>query len=297
MESDKTPLVSVIIPTYNRANLLKRAIKSVLDQTYKNLEIIIVDDGSTDNTKDIVKTFSDPRIQYIRLPENRGVSSARNMGIKKSRGDFIAFLDSDDEFLPEKLEKQSEIFRSLSKNSGLIFTNLWNLGKDKGLYVPKQIISGYILPSLSFPASIFSPPSTWMLRKNCIDQVGLFDEIMINLQDTDYFVRILQKFPIYFLNEALTVKHVYLTQGRRFSYRQFRGKERFLKKHFTKMKKDRKYLSRFYYGVGKDFLNYGKANRAKAYFLKAFTAYPKFDYIFKYLKSCIKRDIVKNGYR
>ena len=107
MSMDKyiqNPLVSIIIPTFNRGYILPRAIKSALSQTYQNIELIIIDDGSTDNTEEIVKDFSDPRIQYIRYSENKGRPAARNKGIKKSKGDFFAFLDSDDEYPPEKIE-------------------------------------------------------------------------------------------------------------------------------------------------------------------------------------------------
>ena len=105
------PKVSVIIPTYNRQKLLPKAIKSVLNQTFKNFELIIVDDGLTDNTKEIIKEFQkrDPRIKYI-WQENFGAPAGpKNTGIKNSKGEYIAFLDDDDEWLPEKLERVIEI--------------------------------------------------------------------------------------------------------------------------------------------------------------------------------------------
>lgn len=105
-KSEKIPTVSVVIPTYNRAHLVGRAIQSVLNQTYQDFEIIVVDDGSTDNTEEVVKSFNDPRIRYIRHDQNRGGSAARNTGIKMARGEYIAFQDSDDEWLPEKLESR-----------------------------------------------------------------------------------------------------------------------------------------------------------------------------------------------
>ena len=97
-------LVSVVIPTYDRAELLPRAVRSVLAQTYQNMEIIIVDDGSRDNTQEVVKSFSDPRVRYVRHDTNRGVSAARNTGIKNSRGEFIGLLDSDDEYFFEEVD-------------------------------------------------------------------------------------------------------------------------------------------------------------------------------------------------
>ncbi len=97
------PMVSVIIPTYNRAHVLGRAIRSVLDQTYQDFELIVVDDGSSDHTGEVVATFADPRIHYLRHEKNRGAAAARNTAIKTAQGEYIASLDSHDEWLPEKL--------------------------------------------------------------------------------------------------------------------------------------------------------------------------------------------------
>ena len=112
--------VSVIIPTYNRAKLIKRSILSVLNQTYQNFEIIVVDDGSADDTKSVVESFNNPKIRYIRHDINKGQSAARNTGIKNAKGKYIAFQDSDDEWLPEKLEKQMSCFESPSSHSGIV---------------------------------------------------------------------------------------------------------------------------------------------------------------------------------
>lgn len=284
----KNPLISVIIPTYNGTDALSRAILSVINQTYSNFELIIIDDCSTDNTEMVVRTFKDDRIIYIRHSQNKGTAAARNMGISKAKGTLLAFLDSDDEFLPEKLEKQSEVFQFVSEDTGLIITNLCSLGKRKEFYVSKKIKSGYVLPS-SFPGSVFSLPSTWMLRKNCADQVGLFDEMTVVIEDADYFVRILGKFRIYYLNRALSIKHASLERKGHFSNKYFLSKEHFLKKHFAKMRKDRRYLSRFYYGIGKDFLNWNKPSKAKRYLLKAFVTFPKLSYLFKYLKCFLSK--------
>ena len=112
-EVKKSPTISVIIPTYNRADFIGRAIESVLDQTYQDFEIIVIDDGSKDNTENIVKSFDDTRITYIRLKDNKGAAVARNTGIGTARGKFIAFQDSDDEWLPQKLAKQMEVFEKV----------------------------------------------------------------------------------------------------------------------------------------------------------------------------------------
>ena len=111
--------ISVIIPTFNREKLIGNSIKSVLNQTLKNFELIIVDDGSTDNTKEVVDKFQDKRIKYIKLDTNQGASNARNIGIKNAKGKYMSFQDSDDIFYPNKLEIQ--LNNIINKKSDLDF--------------------------------------------------------------------------------------------------------------------------------------------------------------------------------
>lgn len=118
------PLVSVVIPTYNRGYLIERTINSVLSQTYTNFELLIVDDASTDNTEQIISNIHDKRLNYIRLEQNTNGTKPRNIGIQNSKGDFIAFLDSDDEWLPNKLEKQLNFINQLNSEEFLCFTGL-----------------------------------------------------------------------------------------------------------------------------------------------------------------------------
>jgi glycosyltransferase involved in cell wall biosynthesis len=114
------PLVSVVIPVYNRAHLLGRAIRSVLAQTFQDLELVVVDDGSSDGTSVVVHSFGDPRVRLVRLPQRGGVARARNVGIGQARGDLVAFLDSDDEWLPSKLEQQIARLRQTSGDDTLV---------------------------------------------------------------------------------------------------------------------------------------------------------------------------------
>jgi len=115
------PKISVISPTYNRAHLITRAVHSVLNQTYQDFEYIVVDDASTDNTEEVIKGFKDERIKYIKHEKNRGPSAARNTGIKAAKGEYIGFLDSDDEWLPEQAEKQVSKFLESPDNVGVIY--------------------------------------------------------------------------------------------------------------------------------------------------------------------------------
>lgn len=117
---DKSPLISVVIPTYNRVQFIERAVRSVLNQTYSNLEVIVVDDGSVDETYEIIDRLKkqDGRLIFLRHFKNKGPQAARNTGIHASSGDFVAFLDSDNEWLPAKLEKRIRVFYLRQKKVG-----------------------------------------------------------------------------------------------------------------------------------------------------------------------------------
>ena len=123
----ETPRVSVIVPTYNRAELLPRAVQSVLSQDFTDLELLIVDDGSTDNTAEVVRELQaqDDRVRYLKLQENRGVGFARDIGLRYSHGEFIAWIDADDIWLPGKLEKQVEALDA-RPDIEILFTDFWN---------------------------------------------------------------------------------------------------------------------------------------------------------------------------
>lgn len=198
---DEKPKVSVIIPTYNRANLVKRSIKSVLDQTYQNFELIVIDDNSLDDTVNVVNAFKDSRIQYICHKINRGAPAARNTGINKSRGEFIAFLDDDDEWLPEKLEIQLE-YLNHRPNVGLIYAGFEVVDKDKNkihrIY-PKE--RGNTFPRILHSNFIGSP--TAIVRRECFESVGIFDESFKSSQDWDMWIRIAQKYDVDYVPNIL----------------------------------------------------------------------------------------------
>ncbi len=193
----KSELVSVIIPTYNRAHLIGRAIQSVLNQTYKNMEIIIADDGSTDNTEEIVKSFQDKRIKYIKYPENKGGCAARNIGIRSSRGKYISFLDSDDEWLPEKLEKQLEVFEK-SQDEKLGFVNCGTIFIDaENKKEITRILSrekDYIFKDMLENNYETGGGSSNLIKREIFDKCGFFDENLYlkkgGQQDYEMWLRI-----------------------------------------------------------------------------------------------------------
>jgi glycosyltransferase involved in cell wall biosynthesis len=183
-------LVSVIIPTYNRANVIICAIDSVLNQTYKNMELIIVDDASRDNTEERVKGFNDSRIKFVRHKINKGGSGARNTGIGEAKGDYIAFLDSDDEWLPEKIEKQILMFKCADPKVGLIYTGVLRVdenGRITEQIVPKE--KGDLCGKL-LEGNFIGTTSAIMARRSCIMRVGGFNDSLPSCQDWDFYIRL-----------------------------------------------------------------------------------------------------------
>ena len=200
------PRVSVIIPTYNRAHFIVDAIESVLAQTFKNKEIVIVDDGSTDNTKEILSGLQD-RVRYI-YQENSGPTCARNRGILASNAEYIAFLDSDDIWLPEKLEVQIARFK-LKRELGLVYSDAYRFFSDKTTMEPETEFSrlkphsGWTFEHLF--RDNFVHTSTVVVRKRCLEKVGVFDEggNFVPAEDYDLWLRIAARYQIDYINKPL----------------------------------------------------------------------------------------------
>ena len=202
--------ISVIIPTFNRGKLIANSIKSVLNQTIKNLEIIIVDDGSTDNTKEVIDKFQDRRIKYIKLDKNQGASNARNIGIKAAKGRYISFQDSDDIFYPNKLEIQ--LNNIINKKSDLDFCKINVLYNSTYNYlVPssireKRFESGDFFTELISNGNFISTQS--ILVKKSFMKEFLFDQNMPRLQDYDVILRMVPKVKISYTKEVLVDLHI-----------------------------------------------------------------------------------------
>ena len=196
--------ISVIIPTFNRKHTLQRAIDSVLAQTFKPYEIIIVDDGSKDGTKEwLLQNY--PSVQYIHQPNN-GVSSARNKGIQISQGSWIALLDSDDEWMPEKLEYQSR-FLEMNRDSSFCHTNeIWIRNGVRVNQMKKHKKYGGDIFKHCLDICRISPSSS-IIKKDVFEEVGAFDESLTVCEDYDLWLRVSAKFNILFLDEPLIKKY------------------------------------------------------------------------------------------
>ncbi|MBN1997770.1 glycosyltransferase [candidate division KSB1 bacterium] len=194
----------VIIPTYNRAHFVNRAVLSVIRQKEKPDEIIIIDDGSTDNTATILNRF-EKKINYIKQT-NFGVSAARNTGILNSKSEWICFLDSDDFWMPAKLEMQKKALRSHPEYKVCYTNEVW-IKNNKHLNQSKKHTkySGWIYEKC-LPLCIISPSSV-MIHRTVFEKTGLFDESMVACEDYDLWLRITNHFPVLYLPEKLITKN------------------------------------------------------------------------------------------
>ncbi len=196
--------VSVIIPTYNRCDTVERSIRSVLEQTYSEIEVVVVDDGSTDNTEEIVKAIPDNRIRYCRK-ENGGAGSARNEGVKCATTDIIAFHDSDDCWRADKLEKQMAYWEKYPEFSMVYCGYELHRENKVSIKVPVDTKSGKlegdIFLELLTHNKIGAP--TMLMRKPCFLAVGGFDSSLKCLEDWEFVLRFSKQYPIGFVNEIL----------------------------------------------------------------------------------------------
>ncbi len=194
-------MISIIIPTFNRGFIVTRAIDSALSQTYKDFEIIVVDDGSTDNTRAVLAPYK-AQIRYF-YQENQGVAGARNKGIKESKGEFIAFLDSDDYWHPEKLELQMAFFRS-HPEVAMVYSRHWKEIDTQGKKLMpkrKKLVQGHIYSKIIFSSHIWM--GTVMIRKDCLFRIGLFNRPL----DKDMFLKAARKFKIGAIDRPLAVHY------------------------------------------------------------------------------------------
>jgi len=268
------PAVSVIIPTYNRAEFLRLAITSVLNQTFQDFEIIVVDDASEDHTHEVVSDFSDKRIKYIRHEANTRVSAARNTGVLSASGDYIAFLDDDDEWLPGKLQIQVTLLEDSTSTFGGVYTGCVRIDRPTGqisqLVVPKR--RGNIYNDLL--KSNFIVTSTVLLRRKCFDRVGLFDESIEFWEDYDIWIRVSKEFHFECVPESL-VK--YWFHGNQLSTNigvLIRALEAQIRMYGGSFSLHKKYFSNRYLSLAIFYCYAGNMGKAREAYLKAIKIYP-----------------------
>lgn len=200
------PLVSIVLPTYNRAHTIHKSVESLLTQTYQDIEIIVVDDGSTDNTQQIINDLQeqDPRIRYLKQPHQKGANTARNRGVREAKGEYIAFQDSDDHWLPHKLAAQMDAIQITGVKAA--FTAFWKIQGQKKIQIPKK--NRGIKPGThSFHKELlkgnFIALPTFVVEKGLVQQAGEFDEKLPRLQDWEMFLRLSRLTDFIYINQPM----------------------------------------------------------------------------------------------
>jgi len=272
------PTVSVVIPTFNREHYIGRALESVLNQTYTDYEIIIVDDGSTDRTEEIIRRYQETsgNIRYIHTTENKGAPAARNRGIREARGTYIAFQDSDDVWMPEKLEKQLKVLAESSSAVGLVYAGFWFVKGDTREYIPRPSYKkkeGNIANELLKGSFIGTP--TILIKKECFDKAGLFDESLPQLQDWELMIRVSGHYQYRFIDEPLLCAHYHGDNISDDQVSNIRAREMIFAKHYNKYKDaGRRVLAREYFSLGNLYCKNAMAYRGRKYFFRAIRTYP-----------------------
>lgn len=300
--NNNNTIVSVIIPTYNRAHLIERAIQSVLNQSYQNFEIIVVDDGSTDNTKEVVKKLQkkDRRIKYIQHNNKRGGSAARNTGIREAKGKYIAFQDSDDEWLPGKLEKQIEVFKRQPAEVGIVYSDMWRICGGEKIYWNSPVIKPKDGAIYSQALDRFLETGkgigiqSAIVKRECFNTAGIFDESFRRFIDLDLFIRLSKYYYFYHINEPLVN---YYSTGKGISTNDkalIEAYELILKKYSSDIVKNKRTFAKYHYWVGNTLCQNDKMAQGRAYLLQSVKLYPL---NIKYLLAAFVSFFGENAYK
>lgn len=268
------PKVSVIIPTHDRAEYLRGAIASVLQQTFQDFELIVVDDASAESNLEVVRSFHDERIKFIQHEIQKGGSAARNTGIGSSKCDYIAFLDDDDEWFPDKLGRQMALLLASPPEVGCIYTGYVTVDRSTGETKAQQIPQkrGDLSCDL-LSENCLGGTSCVLLKRECLDKVGLFDEKLPSFQDYDLWIRISKKFHFDYIREPLL--RYYLHQNKIWSNLDAlnRGMDMMLGKYGSSPS-FRRYLSYRYLTLGVNHCYEGNMDAARKSYRRAIRLYP-----------------------
>lgn len=283
IQAGHIPFFSVIIPTYNRAFIIEKTIASVLNQTFEDFELIIVNDASTDNTGEVISRIQDKRIKLITLYSNAERGAARNRGIKESGGKYICFLDSDDTFLPNHLQVFYDFLKQNQFPSGLLFTHK-KVKTEAGDETPDDIHAVSFSDKNKFAYLMrytFNPTRVCVSRD--VFKVFLFDTRISGIEDLDLWLRIATRFPVYEIKEITCVYYYHrdsysLGNEQRFSRELNYFRYVFLKPELRKLlpaKEKRFLISRCHYFLAIQYFEKNRKRKTLLHALNAFSLYPR----------------------
>ena len=267
------PTVSIVIPTYNRSNSIRAAVESVLRQTWTDFELLVVDDCSTDSTVAEIKAITDPRIRWMSTQQNMGPSGARNVGIQAATGDWVAFQDSDDEWLPEKLDLQMQLLLAPGANHIAAYCGMVAVGsaenttqtqRTQTCYIPdssKTGVDGNILPT-SLTSSLVST-QTLIARRDILGLIGGFDENLPALVDWECVLRLAQHGTFAFVDTPLVIQYFSSNSVTRERWRRAQARRRIVEKHHDLMVEIPGVLTRHYRSIAGEERRLGQYKNAR----------------------------------
>lgn len=271
--------VTVLLATYNRAYCLGRAIDSILNQTFRNFELVVIDDGSADDTASLVASYDDPRLKFIRHDENCGQAKRLNEGIRASKAPYIAFQDSDDEWLPRKLETEVEVMRTMPPSVGVVYTNRLRHELDGRKYVWRsphhRPEDGLVFDRALDDSVSFIGPQASLIRRECFDKAGFMDETLVRNKDWELFVRISKYYLFYHIDEVHVNYFVssdsYSAMGEKAGVESL---EKIFFKHLDEYRKNPPLLAKRTYWIGSYHMRDGEAAKGRAFLWRAVRAQP-----------------------
>ncbi|MGN7385345.1 Hyaluronan synthase [Chlamydia abortus] len=264
--------VSIVVPVFNREETVLMSIQSLLNQTYSNFEILVINDASTDRTKQIIESINDIRVRIINLDKNVGAAAARNIGIRKSLGNWIAFQDSDDYWEPTKLEKQVKVaMEQCNQLPSIIYTSFVRVKNNERELIPNDSspdLSGVIHKKLILQNFIATP--SVLIPKECFYNIGYFSEDMPRFQDWELWIRMSQRYPFIWINEPLlTVYYSEDSISANFA-KLLQAYTLLWEKHgYTIQQAGPIYASRFLFSYGHNLAIAGKMKKAREIFKKS----------------------------
>lgn len=242
------PRVSVIVPTYNRAERLPRAIDSVLAQSEEAFELVIVDDGSSDETSAVVEAYRDGRIEYIRFPMNKGQNVARNAGLRNARGQYISYLDSDDELHPNHLERMADELDKTTTECAGVFSGFTN--RENGQAHRRHVRDGRLTRSdLLASRSDIGGLSGLTFKSDVLDRVGYHDESIVKATDLDFYLQLLDRYHLIGVDANLYTRYIHDSNVSREASNVMQGEEIILDKYGSELASAHK--AKRYYHMGK----------------------------------------------
>jgi glycosyltransferase involved in cell wall biosynthesis len=278
MNAHSAPRISVVLPTYNRAHLLGRTLRSLLAQTFRDFEVHIVDDGSTDGTEAVVAEHADPRVHYVRV-EHRGCAAARNHAVREARGEWIALLDSDDEWTPDKLERQMQQADTAAPTVGVLYAGGVFIDDTSGntISVRRPLAGGHGWIFDRLLETHWFPSTSVVARRRCFDEVGFFDERLTFGEDREWLLRVARRFEFLGLDDLLVLVHIH--GGPRLTH-SLPGRIAFveviLERYAAELRARPLVAARKHVGLGQLYLRDGNGLQARAAFGAAVRAHPTF---------------------